>query len=138
MSLSPDGLRLAFILLREPETSPSFSILEVADLANPEAGEVPPGCDLAEPTEVSWSPDGARLAVADDGIVVLDLITSTCTRLTDESSDTSPSWSPDGGRIAFSSGRDGNREIYVMQADGSNLTRITRSPSFHTAPSWRP
>ena len=30
-------------------------------------------------------------------------------------------WSPDGSRIAFSSDRDGNDEVYVMNADGSGL-----------------
>ncbi|MCK5566843.1 MAG: PD40 domain-containing protein, partial [Actinomycetia bacterium] len=30
-----------------------------------------------------------------------------------------PSWSPDGKMIAFNSYRDGNTEIYVMNADGS-------------------
>ena len=38
-------------------------------------------------------------------------------------------WSPDGSRIAFTSARDGNFEIYVMDADGSNPTRLTNSPA---------
>ena len=31
----------------------------------------------------------------------------------------------DGSKIAFSSSRDGNYEIYVMNADGSGQTRLT-------------
>ena len=33
-------------------------------------------------------------------------------------------WSPDGTKIAFTSDRDGNFEIYVMNADGTNPTRL--------------
>ena len=43
--------------------------------------------------------------------------------------DGSPAWSPDGARIAFYSERDGNAEIYVMNADGSGVTRLTNSSS---------
>ena len=41
--------------------------------------------------------------------------------------DGSPAWSPDGKRIAFYSERDGNAEIYVMNADGTGATRLTRT-----------
>jgi Tol biopolymer transport system component len=53
--------------------------------------------------------------------------------------DGDPSWSPDGTKIAFTSERDnGDREIYVMNADGSNQTRLTTSPGFDENPSWSP
>ena len=42
------------------------------------------------------------------------------------------------GRIVFSSNRDGNSEIYVMNADGSNQTRLTNHPGFDGAPVWAP
>ena len=39
-----------------------------------------------------------------------------------------PVWSPDGRMVAFVSRRDGNQEIYVMNADGSRQRRLTRTP----------
>src|SRR5437899_1693387 len=42
------------------------------------------------------------------------------------------------GRIAFVSGRDGNAEIYVMNADGSGVTRLTDNPAVDEAPAWSP
>ena len=41
-------------------------------------------------------------------------------------SDTTPAWSPDGRKIAFVSNRDRNGEIYVMNADGSGLRKLTQ------------
>jgi len=41
-------------------------------------------------------------------------------------------------RIAFTSYRDGNGEIYVMDADGSNQTRLTNSPGDDGDPAWSP
>ena len=42
------------------------------------------------------------------------------------------------GKIAFMSDRDGNQEIYVMNADGSNQTRITNNSAWDWEPSWGP
>ena len=39
-----------------------------------------------------------------------------------------PAWSPDGSKIAFTSNRDGNPEIYVMNRDGSGLRRHDQQP----------
>ncbi|MEO2045285.1 MAG: sugar-binding domain-containing protein [Pirellulales bacterium] len=52
--------------------------------------------------------------------------------------DHSPVWSPDGKRIAFVSDRDGDWEIYVMNADGSDQRRLTRSQGADLAPTWSP
>ena len=47
-------------------------------------------------------------------------------------------WSPDSSRIAFVSNRDGQPEIYLMDAHGSNFTRVTRDPSKPHLSSWSP
>ena len=41
--------------------------------------------------------------------------------------DAQSAWSPDGRRIAFKSRRNGNNELFVMNADGSDETRLTNS-----------
>ena len=42
------------------------------------------------------------------------------------------------GQIAFSSDRDGNYEIYVMDADGSNQRNLTNNDRRDEEPSWSP
>ena len=43
-----------------------------------------------------------------------------------------------GGKIAFTSKRDGNQEIYVMNADGSDQTRLTNNPAQDREPCFSP
>ena len=57
----------------------------------------------------------------------------------DLSNDGQPTWSPDGKKLAFTSSRDLNGEIYVMNADGSDQRRVTFSKLINdTAPVWSP
>jgi TolB protein len=53
-------------------------------------------------------------------------------------SNQSPAWSADGNRIAFSSGRTGNAQIWVSDANGSNLHRITDFAWPNVSPTWNP
>lgn len=52
--------------------------------------------------------------------------------------DAVPCFSGDGSLIAFSSRRDGNPEIYVMNADGSGQRRVTRHPAVDYNPAFSP
>jgi Tol biopolymer transport system component len=52
--------------------------------------------------------------------------------------DQTPDWSPDGLRIAFSSNRDRNWEIYVMNPDGANPINLTNHPAWDSQASWEP
>ena len=54
-----------------------------------------------------------------------------------------PSYSPDGTQIAFRGDLDlaepsGDEEIYVMNADGTNVRQLTSNADFDSAPSWSP
>lgn len=46
--------------------------------------------------------------------------------------------SPPEGTIAFQSNRDGNNEIYIIDSDGENVTRLTNNGVDDNSPSWSP
>jgi Tol biopolymer transport system component len=49
-----------------------------------------------------------------------------------------PAWSPDGRTIVFVSGRDGNGEVYAMDANGSSPRNLTQDPAQDVHPAWSP
>jgi PKD repeat protein len=84
-----------------------------------------------------WSPDGSKIAFTGTQypnggeILVLNLADGSIANLTNHpASDSEPVWSRDGRKIAFVSDRDGVPEIYVMEANGANPTRVTHNVGF--------
>ena len=61
--------------------------------------------------------------------------------LADSTANLQPAWSPDRTRIAFSSNRgdrDGNFDLFVMDADGTNIRRLTTERGSDGEPAWTP
>lgn len=95
----------------------------------------------------AWSPDGSQIAFVRQGeIWVMDADGSNPARLTDLMASVptaywwpayEPAWSPDGDRIAFVGPvEQAETAIWVMDSDGSNLTRLTTDLLGYQA--WRP
>jgi Tol biopolymer transport system component len=155
---SRDGTLLAFDQL---DSDVANSQIFVADADGSHIRQIapchPPGCrDRYAP---SWSPDGKRLAVATDGgpltatgpsrfgIAIIDVDTQHVSPIVDHSAaagqDLFPRWSPDGTRLVFWRDRaasDGSRHtaVFVVDADGSGLRRLTPWEMDAGDPDWRP
>jgi len=98
-----------------------------------------------------WSPDGLRIAFSyvEEGMSEIHLINAdgsgriplTQYSIDQPTSDFSPAWSPDGRRIVITSDQGGsyNYSVYIMNADGSNVTRLTDSRIYDClTPRWSP
>lgn len=79
----------------------------------------------------TWSPDGGKLAYVSfeqkrPVVYVQNLATQTRVVIANEKgSNSSPAWSPDGSRLAVSLSKDGHTQIYIVNADGSGLRRVS-------------
>lgn len=71
-------------------------------------------------------------------IYVLDFATLDSKPVADTEGAENPRFSPDGTKLAFSSGRSGDHEIYVVSADGSGIRQLTTSAGKDDDPDWSP
>ena len=121
------------------------------------------GTELAQLTNQSngacqpaWSPDGSRLVFispchgrgdfadgtySDSSLFVMNADGTDIKQLTNvPGADFDPDWSPDGRKIAFTSIRDGNKQIYTLDVDSLAVSRLTKTDvNVETSqPAWSP
>lgn len=139
---SPDGSQIAFAAARGTD---GILILAMnADGSNQHRVTSPDVTTSQSDQAPTWSPDGSRIAFASRragdgtlGIYTVNADGTNLAQLTHAIVDEDPSWSPDGSGIAYSSLTDGGSEIFIMNADGSRQTRLTRSPGEDSGPAWK-
>lgn len=150
---SPDGEHIAFtVLFGSFDRGYHELFLMNADGSNPH--------QIADPLMSSafgpvWSPDGqslifsfqySRAGYSHRGLYRLDIDSNQLTLLTPPTLDSyAPVWSPDGQRLAIavhSANPDAPAhpisEIYLMDANGDNITQLTSHSAFSASPAWSP
>jgi TolB protein len=165
---SPDGSRLLFERQYDSKPYEVFTVKpDGSELTQIDPGCPPgiPATEICEESAPDWSPDGAQIAfgwtygklrmiLGEETIEVAAVATmaadgSNVRQLTQlvrptHSEDVEPAWSPDGRRIAFvrlniTAKPRGRTAIYVVNVDGSGLTRLTSwSLNAQDHPDWSP
>jgi len=134
--ISPDNTRLAFTSLgTEGWKVKMYSLLLGRVVTFPTGGNT---------ISPAWAPNGKEIAYSasangDYDIWISDINGSLSRKVTNfKGPDMSPVYNPrTGGQIAWISGRTGLPQLYVMEADGSSVQRLTDT-GYVSAPSWSP
>jgi|CXWL01.1.fsa_nt_gi Tol biopolymer transport system component len=145
---SPDGEQIAFWAQSDPDIS-----LRIANADGSQLRTIFTGSSTWRSFTDGWSLDGQHIVYAIYGgmhaniaIAMSDRSFTTRQWLTKPEGDCrskcqhdfDPVWSPDGQHIAFVSTRDGDYEIYIMKADGTNQTRLTNNVTGEGQLVWSP
>lgn len=134
---SPDGTRIAF-------AKEVFYSLQIF-VMNADGSGATQLTNEGHNYAPAWSPDGAQIAFSryGQGIFVMNADGTNVRQLTTGTDDWGPDWSPNGNLIAFTrdvdeSNYSGNLDIFIMDADGTDLTNLTDNPSNDSQPNWSP
>jgi TolB protein len=141
---SPDGKRIAFV-------SDKGARAEVVAVINADgSGEEQITSDEIRAIHPKWAPDGKSLIYCTDDdlkppqknasdIYLVDLATKTSRMVISGGTNTYPSYSPDGKQIVFRRMLgEMNSEVFVADADGTNVRNLTNHPAFDGWPAWSP
>jgi len=143
LSWSPDSMQIAFAAVPDGMEN-TFQNHELF-LINRETLKIQRLTDNHyEDSMPDFSPDGRLLAYksTEDGfnhLYILDIAKGEHHLVSDKTYAYAPVWSPDGKQIAFGSNHEGpNDAIYIIDADGQNLRRVSFNDATDELPFWLP
>ena len=99
--------------------------------------------DMGDVNEPSWYPSGERMAlvVTANGagaIKLFDVNAAEVKPIGRGPNDRGPCWSLDGNKLLFTADANAGADLFVMDADGTNVTNLSNSPGWDSDGAWSP
>ena len=128
---SADGSQVAFVSNRPYKEQEGGNYIHVMDADGSNVRQLTFENESAGP---DWSHDGSQITYSNKGDIYIIKTNGEGQSLNLTNSperDEQPTWSPDGSTIAWLSGDEGKQNIFVMNADGSNVQQLTHNDAAH-------